>query len=64
MRIKKLIEILEKYEKEKGDVMLMEVKIVYPEAGSHSYLNSIKDHNKKMTVKEYVKLQREGFWNE
>lgn len=63
MRLKKLIEQLQKYEKEKGDVMLLEVKIVYPEAGHHSYLNSMKDKDKKMSVKEYIKLCKKGFFD-
>ncbi|HEX5352222.1 MAG TPA: hypothetical protein VFW58_11385 [Trichococcus sp.] len=62
MRVKELIEQLEKYAKKKGDVMLLEVKIVFPEHGEHSYLNSLKDKDKKMTVKEYVKLCKENYW--
>ena len=64
MRLSKLIKYLKGYEKKKGNVMLMEFKIIFPEGGNHSYLNSVKDDTKKMTVKEYVKLQKEGFFDE
>lgn len=60
MRINDLIKKLQDYKKRNGNVELLEVKIIYPTYGDRSYLNSVKDNNKKMTIKEYVDLCKKG----
>ena len=69
MRLRQLIELLEEREESKGNVMLMEFKIILPEEGGFieelsSCLNSVRDSSKKMSVKEYVKLNNEGHWGD
>ena len=63
MKLSKLIEQLEKEKKKHGDYVLKELKIVFPSHTEFYYMNSIKDNSKKMSMKEYVQLCKDGYWS-
>lgn len=60
MKVSELIKRLEDAKEAEGDFLIKEWKITIPSCTMSYALNSKKDKNKKMSLKEYLELCKEG----